>query len=188
MKLRGRRRGAEPDAVMVRSASMHDGFQPGAAAIARAGTGSAIFADRCGEEGIVVQHTGRQRQRGEGACTGGPAHDPRKIVDGIGGSRRSREGRPAKLVEKGKRVFRPGDQRQAGVIGLGAIGIVANAARAWAWRSTAMTRTSVDAAWASAHSPCTHAGRNLYRQRLHHRPRAADARHREMVNAESIAK
>ena len=65
-----------PDAVMVRSASMHEmDFNPELLAIARAGAGvNNIPLDRCSEEGIVVFNTpganassGSRRSRGKRA-------------------------------------------------------------------------------------------------------------------------
>ena len=50
---------ANPDAIMVRSASMHEmEFAPNLLAIARAGAGvNNIPVDKCAEEGIVVFNT-----------------------------------------------------------------------------------------------------------------------------------
>ena len=47
---------ADPDAILVRSAKMHDmEFAPNTLAIARAGAGTNnVPVDRCAEEGIVV--------------------------------------------------------------------------------------------------------------------------------------
>ena len=49
----------DPDAILVRSAKMHDmEFSPNTLAIARAGAGTnTVPVDRCAQEGIVVFNT-----------------------------------------------------------------------------------------------------------------------------------
>ena len=123
-----------PDAVLVRSAAMHDmQFGDALKAIARAGAGvNNIPLDRCSEEGIVVFNTpGANANAVKELVITGLLLSSRKIVDGINWAR-TLEGKPdaAKLVEKGKSQF-VGPEilgKKLGVIGLGAIGVlVANA-------------------------------------------------------------
>ena len=61
----------ECDAVLVRSAKMHDMELPESVkVIARAGAGvNNIPVKDCAEKGVVVFNTGRQCKRCEGACT-----------------------------------------------------------------------------------------------------------------------
>ncbi len=123
-----------PDAILVRSAAMHDmQFDNALKAIARAGAGvNNIPLDRCSEEGIVVFNTpGANANAVKELVITGLLLSSRKIVDGINWAR-TLEGKPdaAKLVEKGKSQF-VGPEilgKKLGVIGLGAIGVlVANA-------------------------------------------------------------
>jgi len=124
-----------PDAIMVRSAAMHDmTFDKNMLAIARAGAGvNNIPVDRCSKEGIVVFNTPGANANGVkelAICALMLAS--RDVVGGIkwAGSLAGTEG-VAKAVEAGKSKF-AGVEIQGktlGVIGLGAIGgLVANAA------------------------------------------------------------
>ena len=124
-----------PDAIMVRSASMHDMELPdNLVAIARAGAGvNNIPVDKCTEKGIVVFNT-----------PGANANGVKELVvcalvlaarDVVGGiiwvNTLSGEAGVAKLVEKGKSAYVGCELlgKKLGVIGLGAIGgMVANAA------------------------------------------------------------
>ena len=124
---------AAPDAIMVRSAALHDmEFNPELLAIARCGAGvNNIPIDRCTEAGIVVFNT-----------PGANANGVKELVicalmlasrDVIGGANWSETltSDVAKTVEKGKSAFAGCELRgkTLGVIGLGAIGaMVANAA------------------------------------------------------------
>ena len=124
-----------PDAIMVRSAAMHDmTFGPELQAIARAGAGvNNIPVDRCSKEGIVVFNTPGANANGVkelAICALMLAS--RDVVGGIkwADTLQGTEG-VAKTVEAGKSKF-AGVEIQGktlGVIGLGAIGgLVANAA------------------------------------------------------------
>lgn len=150
-----------PDAIMVRSASMHDMEMPKSLkAIARAGAGvNNIPVDRCTEEGIVVFNTpGANANAVKEMVILGLLMASRKVsasmewIKTLKGSGAD----VSKLVEKGKAQF-VGPEisgKKLGVIGLGAIGIlVANAAK-----SLGMTvygydpYLSVDAAWGLSRS------------------------------------
>ena len=125
-----------PDAIMVRSAAMHDlTFPKSVKAIARCGAGvNNIPVERCAEEGIVVFNTpGANANSVKELAIGALLLASRNIVGGIAWSN-TLEGNElgvAKAVEKGKGKF-GGCEIQGktlGVIGLGAIGgMVANAA------------------------------------------------------------
>ena len=124
-----------PDAIMVRSAAMHDmSFNKDMVAIARAGAGvNNIPVDRCSTEGIVVFNTPGANANGVkelAICALMLAS--RDVVGGIkwAESLAGTEG-VAKAVEKGKSQFGGIEikGKTLGVIGLGAIGgLVANAA------------------------------------------------------------
>ena len=188
-----------PDAVMVRSASMHEmDFNPELLAIARAGAGvNNIPLDRCSEEGIVVFNTpGANANAVKELVLAALLMTSRKIVDGIERVQtlKGEEGDPAKLVEKGKSAFSGPEisGKKLGVIGLGAIGIlVANAAKSLGMEVYGYDPyLSVDAAWGLSRS--IHHARTLdeiYAVSDYitvHVPLTPDTR--EMVNAESIAK
>ena len=127
-----------PDAVLVRSASMHDMEMPESLlAIARAGAGvNNIPLDKCSEKGIVVFNTpGANANAVKELVLTGLLLSSRKVVDGIEWAKTLKGNGDAvgKMVEKGKSQF-VGPEimgKTLGVIGLGAIGIlVANAAAA----------------------------------------------------------
>ena len=129
---------ATPDAVLVRSASMHDMELPESLlAIARAGAGvNNIPLDKCTEKGICVFNTpGANANAVMELVIAGLFMGSRKLVEGINWAK-SLKGNGAgvlKMVEKGKSQFAGPEikGKTLGVIGLGAIGIlVANAARA----------------------------------------------------------
>jgi D-3-phosphoglycerate dehydrogenase len=125
-----------PDAILLRSASMHDmEFNPELLAIGRAGAGTNnIPVDKCAEKGIVVFNTPGANANGVKELTiAGLLLASRKITDAIDECKNLKgEGAQVpKLVEKIKGAF--GGQeikgKKLGVIGLGAIGaLVANAA------------------------------------------------------------
>ena len=188
-----------PDAIMVRSAAMHDmEFGKELLAIARAGAGvNNIPLDRCSEEGIVVFNTpGANANAVKELVLAALLMTSRKIVDGIEWVQtlKEEEGDPAKLVEKGKSAFSGPEisGKKLGVIGLGAIGIlVANAAKSLGMEVYGYDPyLSVDAAWGLSRS--IHHARTLdeiYAVSDYitvHVPLTPDTR--EMVNAESIAK
>ena len=143
-----------PDAIMVRSAAMHDmQFGENMIAIARAGAGvNNIPVDRCSEEGIVVFNTPGANANGVkelAICALMLAS--RNVVGGIKWADGLTED-VAKSVEKGKSKF-AGVEIQGktlGVIGLGAIGgLVANAAVDLGMKVVGCDPfLSVDAAWA----------------------------------------
>ena len=125
----------EADAVMVRSAQMHDmQFPEKLLAVARAGAGvNNIPLTRCAEEGIVVFNTPGANANGVvelALC--GMLLGCRDIVGGIEWVQSIKdEGDVAKKVEKGKSKFAGHEikGKKLGVIGLGAIGgPLANAA------------------------------------------------------------
>ena len=125
-----------PDAVLVRSAAMHDmEFGDNLLAIARAGAGTTnIPKDKCTEQGIVVFNTpGANANAVKELVLAGLLLSSRKIVEGIEWAKtlKGNGDAVAKMVEKGKSQF-VGPEitgKTLGVIGLGAIGIlVANAA------------------------------------------------------------
>lgn len=125
-----------PDAIMVRSAAMHDmTFGDKLVAIARAGAGvNNIPVQRCAEAGICVFNTpGANANAVKELVLTGLLLSSRKIADGIQWASTLEDGETsvAKQVEKGKSQF-VGPEIQGktlGIIGLGAIGaLVANAA------------------------------------------------------------
>lgn len=125
-----------PDAVLVRSASMHDmEFPTSLKAIARAGAGTNnIPCDKCAEQGIVVFNTpGANANAVKELVLAGLLISSRKVIPGIEWAKTLKgEGdQVGKLVEKGKSAFAGPEimGKTLGVIGLGAIGVlVANAA------------------------------------------------------------
>ena len=145
---------ADPDAIMVRSAAMHDmQFGKDMIAIARAGAGvNNIPVDRCSTEGIVVFNTPGANANGVkelAICALMLAS--RDVVGGIKWASTLTED-VAKSVEKGKSQFAGVEikGKTLGVIGLGAIGgLVANAAVDLGMKVVGCDPfLSVDAAWA----------------------------------------
>ena len=146
---------ADPDAILVRSAKMHDyAFNPELLCIARAGAGvNNIPCDRCAEEGIVVFNT-----------PGANANSVKELVicalllasrDVIGGIEWVKDiagtEDVAGQVEKGKSAFVGPELlgKNLGVIGLGAVGArIANDASALGMKVYGYDPyLSVDAAW-----------------------------------------
>ena len=124
-----------PNAIMVRSAAMHDmQFGNKLLAIARAGAGvNNIPVDRCAEEGIVVFNTpGANANAVKELVIAGLLLSSRKVTDAIDWvSTLKGQEDIGKKVEKGKSNFAGPEisGKTLGVIGLGAIGVlVANAA------------------------------------------------------------
>ena len=125
-----------PDAVLVRSASMHEmEFDSNLLAIARAGAGTNnIPKDKCSEQGIVVFNTpGANANAVKELVIAGMLLSSRKITEGIDWAKTLKGNGDAvgKMVEKGKSQFVGPELKgkTLGVIGLGAIGIlVANCA------------------------------------------------------------
>ena len=125
-----------PDAIMVRSAAMHDmEFGGNLLAIARAGAGvNNIPVQRCAEEGICVFNTpGANANAVKELVLTGLLMSSRDVFGGMKWASALEDGETsvAKQVEKGKSQF-VGPEIQGktlGIIGLGAIGaLVANAA------------------------------------------------------------
>ena len=125
-----------PDAILVRSAAMHDmDFNKELLAIGRAGAGvNNIPLDKCSKEGIVVFNTpGANANAVAELVVCGLLMSGRNIAGGIEWAKtlKGKGDEVPKLVEKGKSQFVGPEMRgkTLGVIGLGAIGaIVANAA------------------------------------------------------------
>lgn len=127
-----------PEAVLVRSASMHEMEMPQSLlAIARAGAGTNnIPVTDCADKGIVVFNTpGANANAVKELVIAGLLLSSRKIVDGIKWAETLKGNGDAvgKMIEKGKSQF-VGPEimgKTLGIVGLGAIGIlVANAATA----------------------------------------------------------
>ncbi len=126
---------ANADAIMVRSASMHEmEFEPSLLAIARAGAGvNNIPLDRAADAGIVVFNTpGANANAVKELAVAALLLSCRKIVDGISWAKNIDASEDvAKAVEKGKGAFVGPELlgKTLGVVGLGAIGaMVANTA------------------------------------------------------------
>ncbi|MCI1964994.1 MAG: phosphoglycerate dehydrogenase [Oscillospiraceae bacterium] len=146
----------QPEAVLVRSASMHEMQLPESLlAIARAGAGvNNIPLDRCSDKGIVVFNTpGANANAVKELVLAGLLLSSRKISLGIDWAKtlKGRGDEVAKLVEKGKSQFAGPEisGKTLGVIGLGAIGtLVANAAHSLGMEVLGYDPyLSVDAAW-----------------------------------------
>ena len=129
---------ANPDAVLVRSASMHEmELGDNLLAIARAGAGTNnIPIDKCSEKGIVVFNTpGANANAVKELVIAGLLISSRKVPAAMEwvNTLKGKGDEVGKLVEKGKSQF-VGPEikgKKLGVIGLGAIGaLVANAAAA----------------------------------------------------------
>lgn len=187
-----------PDAILVRSAAMHDmEFNENLLAIARAGAGTNnIPVDRCVQEGIVVFNTpGANANAVKELVIAALLLTSRKIVPGIewAGTLKGKGDEVGKLVEKGKSSF-VGPEiagKTLGVIGLGAIGIlVANAAEALGMKVMGYDPfLSVEGAWGLS-SNTQHA---LTLEEIYancdyislHVPLTPDTK--EMINASTIA-
>lgn len=145
-----------PDAIMVRSASMHDmELDSSVKAIARAGAGvNNIPCDKCSEQGIVVFNTpGANANAVKEMVILGLLISSRKVADSMEWVKTlsGKGSEVSKLVEKGKSQF-VGPEiagKTLGIIGLGAIGVlVANAAAALGMTVYGYDPyISVDSAW-----------------------------------------
>ena len=125
----------DADAVLVRSAAMHDLELPDSLlAVARAGAGvNNIPLDKCADKGIVVFNTPGANANGvKELVFAGMLYAARDIVGGIGWCLENQNDENiAKTAEKQKKNFAGTEisGKKLGVIGLGAIGVlVANAA------------------------------------------------------------
>lgn len=127
---------ADPDAILVRSANMHDmEIPPTVKFIGRAGAGTNnIPIEKCSEEGIVVCNTpGANANAVKELVATGLFLASRKVLDGIEWVKEldTPEEGVAKAVEKNKSQFAGPEilGKKLGIIGLGAIGVlVANMA------------------------------------------------------------
>ena len=145
-----------PDAILVRSASMHDMELPASLkAIARAGAGvNNIPVDKCAEAGIVVFNTpGANANAVKELVIAGMLISSRRVIPAIEWAKTlaGKGDVVGKLVEKGKSAFVGPEisHKRLGVIGLGAIGVlVANAAVSLGMEVYGYDPyLSVDAAW-----------------------------------------
>lgn len=152
---------AQPDSVIVRSASMLEMELPGSLlSIARAGAGyNNIPVDKCTAAGICVFNTpGANANAVKELVLAGLLLASRDIIGGVEWAKGLKPGETsvAKQVEKGKGQF-VGPEIQGktlGVMGLGAIGVlVANAAEALGMKVIGYDPfLSVDNAWALSRS------------------------------------
>lgn len=189
---------AAPEAVLVRSASMHDiEIEDSVVAIARAGAGvNNIPVDACTDKGIVVFNTpGANANAVKEMVLLGLLMSARKVAPSMEWIKtlKGQGAEVPKLVEKGKAQFTGPELlgKKLGVVGLGAIGVlVANAAQ-----SLGMTvygydpYISIDAAWGMS-SGVIKAGslKELYENADYitlHVPFNAETK--DMISAESIA-
>lgn len=144
-----------PDAIMVRSAAMHDmEFGDNLKAIARAGAGvNNIPLNKCAEQGIVVFNTPGANANGvKELVLCGMLLACRDVVGGIDWVKSAKDDENiAKLVEKEKSKFAGSEVagKTLGIIGLGAIGgPLANVAEAMGMKVMGCDPyMSVDAAW-----------------------------------------
>ncbi len=188
----------EPDAIMVRSASMHDMDMPkNLIAIARAGAGyNNIPVDKCSEAGIVVFNTpGANANAVKELAIAAIMLASRDIAGGIEWVKTIPEGEDiAKAVEAGKSKF-AGQEimgKTLGVVGLGAVGgLVANTAVSLGMNVVGCDPfLSVDAAWRLSRAVTkASAYDELYKVSDYisiHAPSTPETR--GMINAETIAK
>lgn len=149
---------ADPDGILVRSASLHDmAFGEHLAAIARAGAGvNNIPIDRCSAAGIVVFNTPGANANGvKELAICALLLAARDILGGVEWVKGLPPGALAGQVEKGKSAFAGQELagRTLGVIGLGAIGgLIANSALALGMRVIGCDPfLSVEGAWKLDH-------------------------------------
>ena len=127
-----------PDAIMVRSAKMHDyAFAPNTLAVARAGAGvNNIPVDDCAKAGIAVFNTpGANANAAKELVLCALLMSSRKIAESVDWCKTlsGKGSEVGALVEKGKSAFAGPEimGKTLGVVGLGAIGaLVANSAKA----------------------------------------------------------
>lgn len=187
----------EADAVLVRSASMHDLELPeNLEAVARAGAGvNNIPLEKCAEKGIVVFNTPGANANGvKELVIAGMLLASRDIIGGVNwvqGERQNEE--VAKAAEKEKKKFAGCEikGKKLGIIGLGAIGVqVANAATHLGMEVYGYDPyISVDAAWNLSRS-IKHIKdvKDIYRECDYitiHVPLLDETR--KMINAEAIS-
>ena len=151
---------ASPDAILVRSAKMHDmTFGPELIAIGRAGAGvNNIPVDRCAEQGIVVFNTPGANANGvKELAVASLLLASRDVIGGIEWAKSHKgESGIAALAEKEKARFAGCEieGKTLGVIGLGAIGgLVANAAKSLGMKVYGCDPfITVEAAWGLSRS------------------------------------
>ena len=187
-----------PDAIMVRSAVMHEmPLGDNLLAIARAGAGvNNIPVEKCAEEGIVVFNTPGANANGvKELAVAALLLASRDVVGGIEWANSiSDDPEIAKAVEKGKSKFAGCEilGKTLGVIGLGAIGgLVANTARSLGMNVIGCDPfITVSAAWSlsrAVHSAASYD--EIYANSDYitlHVPATKDTK--GMINAETIAK
>ena len=187
-----------PDAIMVRSAVMHDmPLGENLLAIARAGAGvNNIPVEKCAENGIVVFNTPGANANGvKELAIAALLLASRDVVGGIEWANSiSDDPDIAKTVEKGKSKFAGCEilGKTLGVIGLGAIGgLVANTARSLGMNVIGCDPfITVSAAWSlsrAVHSAASYD--EIYANSDYitlHVPATKDTK--GMINAETIAK
>lgn len=188
-----------PDAILVRSASMHEMEMPASLlAIARAGAGvNNIPVDKCSEQGIIVFNTpGANANAVKELVIAGLLISSRKVIPAIEWVKtlKGKGAEVGKLVEKGKGAF-VGPEikgKSLGVIGLGAIGVlVANVAHSLGLEVYGYDPfLSVDAAWGLSRAiKHAHSLDDIYANCDYitvHVPLTPDTK--EMINKDSIAK
>lgn len=189
----------EPDAIMVRSAVMHDmQFPLSLKAIARAGAGvNNIPLEKCAEQGIVVFNTPGANANGvKELALAAMLLASRDIADGINWAKTLEDNElgVAKAVEKGKSKFAGCELKgkTLGVIGLGAIGgMVASAASYLGMNVMGCDPyLSVNAAWGiNSHVVKASSYDDIYEHADYislHVPATKETK--QMINAQSIAK
>ncbi len=144
----------DPDAILVRSANLHDMEIPRSVKfIGRAGAGTNnIPIERCSKEGIVVCNTpGANANAVKELVAAGLLLSSRKLIDGIDWVKNQDGEEIDKKVEKNKSMFAGPELKgkRLGVIGLGAIGVlVANMAEQLGMRVYGFDPyISIDNAW-----------------------------------------
>ncbi len=188
-----------PDAIMVRSAAMHDmEFGPELLAIARAGAGvNNIPLDKCAREGIVVFNTPGANANGvKELCLAALILASRDVIGGVEWAKTlpGADGGVAKAVEAGKSKFAGNEifGKTLGVIGLGAIGgLVANSARSLGMKVMGCDPfITVHAAWSLSRSVAQAANYDeIYAEADYitlHVPSTKDTK--GMINRDTIAK
>jgi D-3-phosphoglycerate dehydrogenase / 2-oxoglutarate reductase len=163
-----------PDAVVVRSAKMHDMELPlSLKAIGRAGAGvNNIPIEKCTEQGIIVFNTpGANANAVKELALAGLLLSSRRVVPGVEWAKTliGKGGDVPKLIEDGKSAFAGPEilGKTLGVIGLGAIGVlVANTAQALGMKVIGYDPyISVESAWGLSHMVIRAGGlENLLRQ------------------------
>ena len=188
---------AAPEAVLVRSASMHEMEMPASLlSIARAGAGvNNIPVDKCAEQGIVVFNTpGANANAVKELAIATILLASRDIIGGVAWAKTLEGDDVAKQVEKGKSNFAGHEimGKTLGVVGLGAIGVnVANSAYTLGMKVVGYDPyMSVKSAWKlSRHVDIAASLDEIYEKAdiiCIHAPLTAETK--GFVNAESIAK